>query len=324
MRYKHLTQEERYHIYEGRTISKSLRKIAKDLKRDASTLSREIRRNKGERGYRPDQAHRLACERKSRCVNGREIDQQVWDAVQLCLKEKWNPEQIAGRFKLLSIGRISHEAIYQWLLQDKKMGGTLYQNLRCQKKRRKRYGSRDRRGQIIGRISINERPLIVNQRSRLGDWEADTIIGATHQQAIISIVERATQLVLLKKIAQKRSDIVKDGLIELMEPYENAVHTLTCDNGKEFAKHSDITKKIGTKVYFADPYSSWQRGLNEQINGLVRQYFPKRKNFSTITQQDVFNVAQKLNSRPRKLLGYKTPQEMFFELAKQQGVALRV
>jgi len=325
MHYKHLTQEERYHIYEGKTIRKSLRKIAEELKRDVSTLSREIRRNKGGRGYRPCQAHRLASERKSRCINGRQVEQQVWDAAQLCLKEKWSPEQIAGRFKLLSIGRISHESIYQRLLQDKKNGGTLYQNLRCQKKRRKRYGSGcDRRGQIIGRVSINERPSIVNQKSRLGDWEADTIIGATHQQAIISVVERTTQLVLLKKVEQKRSDIVKDGLIELMEPYENAVHTVTCDNGKEFAGHADITKKIGTKVYFADPYSSWQRGLNEQINGLVRQYFPKKKKFSTITQQEVFYVAQKLNSRPRKLLGYKTPQEMFFELAKQQSIALRV
>ena len=325
MHYKHLSQEERYHIYEGRAISKSLRKIAKELKRDVSTLSRETRRNRGERGYRPNQAHRLACERKSRCVNGQTIDKQVWDAAQLCLREKWSPEQIAGRFKLLGIGMISHESIYQRLLQDKKKGGTLYKELRCQKKRRKRYGSgRDRRGQIINRISIRERPEIVDTKSRLGDWEGDTIIGATHKQAIVSVVERKTQLVLLKKVTQKTSDIVMDALIELMEPYENAIHTMTLDNGKEFAAHAKITEKIGTKVFFADPYSSWQRGLNEQINGLVRQYFPKKKNFSTITQQEVFYVTHKLNTRPRKLLGYRTPLEMFFELAKQQGVALRV
>ena len=325
MHYKHLTQEERYHIYEGKAICKSLRKIAKELKRDVSTLSRETRRNRGERGYRPNQAHRLACERKSRCVNGQMIDQQVWDAAQLCLKEKWSPEQIAGRFRLLGIGMISHESIYQRLLQDKKTGGTLYKELRYQKKRRKRYGSgRDRRGQIIGRISISERPEVVSQKSRLGDWEGDTIIGATHKQAIVSVVERKTQFVLLKKVAQKTSDIVRDALIELMEPYENAIHTMTLDNGKEFAAHAKITEKLGIKVFFADPYSSWQRGLNEQVNGLVRQYFPKKKNFSTITQQEVFYVAHKLNTRPRKLLGYKTPLEMFFELAKQQSVALRV
>jgi len=325
MHYKHLTQEERYHIYEGRAISKSLRKIAKELKRDVSTLSRETRRNRGERGYRPCQAHKLACERKKQCLNGTKIDRQVWDATQLCLKEKWSPEQIAGRFKLLGIGQISHESIYQRLLQDKRKGGILYKELRCQKKRRKRYGGGcNRRGQIIGRISIRERPAVVKQKSRLGDWEGDTIIGATHKQAIVSVVERATQLVLLKKVARKTSDAVRDALIELMEPYENAIHTITLDNGKEFAAHAAITEKLGTKAFFADPYSSWQRGLNEQVNGLVRQYFPKKKKFSTITEQEVFYVAHKLNTRPRKLLGYKTPLEMFFELAKQQGVALRV
>ena len=323
--YTHLTQEERYHIYELRAMGKSMRQAAKELKRDQSTVAREIKRNKGARGYRPHQAHNLACERRRGCANGPRVAEQTWSAAQLMIKEKWSPEQIAGRFKLLKAGNISHETIYQRLLRDKESGGILYTNLRCQKKRRKRYGSgRNRRGQIIGRIPISERPEIVNQKSRLGDWEGDTIIGATHKQAIVSIVERTTQLVLLKKVEQKTSCAVKDALIELMEPYENAVHTVTLDNGKEFAAHAEITKSLGTKVFFADPYSSWQRGLNEQVNGLVRQYFPKKKKFSTITQQEVFYVTQKLNARPRKLLGYKTPAEKFFELAKQQGVALQV
>jgi transposase, IS30 family len=325
MTYKHLTQEERYHIYESRAIGKSLRQIARELQRDHSAISREIKRNKGERGYRPNQAHKLACERAQRRANGPRIDPEVWAAAQLCLEEKWSPQQIAGRFKILHIGKICHESIYQRLLLDKKFGGTIYTNLRGQKKRRKRYGSgRDRRGHIIGRISIHERPKIVEQKVRLGDWEGDTVIGAAHKQAIVSVVERSTQYVLLKKVERKTSDAVKDSLIELMEPYENAIHTLTLDNGKEFADHAEVSQKLGTAVYFADPYSSWQRGLNEQVNGLVRQYFPKKKNFSTITQQEVFYVAHKLNNRPRKLLGYRTPQEAFFESAKQQGVALRV
>lgn len=323
--YTHLTQEERYHIYELQAMGKSMRQAAKELKRDHSTISREISRNKGARGYRPRQAHIKACERKQQCANGRQVDKQTWAAAKLMIKEKWSPEQIAGRFKLLKIGNISHETIYQRLLQDKENGGDLYTNLRCQKKRRKRYGSgQNRRGKIIGRIPISERPEVVNQKSRLGDWEGDTIIGATHKQAIVSIVERSTQYVQLKKVEQKTSCAVKDALIELMKPYENAIHTVTLDNGKEFAAHTEITKSIGTRVFFADPYSSWQRGLNEQINGLVRQYFPKKKKFSTIKQHEVFYVAQKLNTRPRKLLGYKTPEEKFFELAKQQGVALRV
>ena len=325
MHYNHLTQEERYQIYELQTMKHSLSGIARTLKREVSTITREIKRNKGERGYRPQQAHAFAKERAKRRANGPRVSQDAWSAAKLWLREKWSPEQIAGRFKLLQIGRISHETIYQRLLQDKKSGGNLYKNLRCQKKRHKRYGSgREKRGQIIGRVSISERPKIVDQKVRLSDWEGDTIIGAAHKQAIVSVVERCTQYVLLKKVERKTSVAVKDSLIEIMEPYKNAAHTLTLDNGKEFADHAKIAKNLGVAVYFADPYSSWQRGLNEQINGLARQYFPKKKNFSTITQQEVCYVAQKLNTRPRKLLGYKTPQEAFSELAKQQGVALRV
>ena len=325
MHYEHLTQEERYHIYELRAIGKSLRQTAKELKRAPSTISRETNRNKGERGYRPIQAHKFACEKSQKRANGPRINHDIWAAAKLCLEEKWSPQQIAGRFKVLGIGAISHESIYQRLLQDKKLGGKAYLNLRCQKKRRKRYGSgRDRRGQIVGRVSIHDRPGVVDKKMRLGDWEGDTVIGAAHKQAIVSVVERCTQYVLLKKVERKTSAAVKDSLIELMLPYENAIHTLTLDNGKEFADHAEVTQKLGTEVYFADPYSSWQRGLNEQVNGLVRQYFPKKKNFSNITQEEVFYVAHKLNRRPRKLLGYKTPQEAFFELAKQQGVALRV
>ena len=325
MHYEHLTQEERYHIYELRAIGKSLRQTAKELKRAPSTISRETNRNKGERGYRPIQAHKFACEKSQKRANGPRISHDTWAAAKLCLEEKWSPQQIAGRFKVLGIGAISHESIYQRLLQDKKIGGKSYMNLRCQKKRRKRYGSgRDRRGQIVGRVSIHDRPGVVDKKMRLGDWEGDTVIGAAHKQAIVSVVERCTQYVLLKKVERKTSAAVKDSLIELMQPYENAIHTLTLDNGKEFADHAEVTQKLGTEVYFADPYSSWQRGLNEQVNGLVRQYFPKKKNFSNITQEEVFYVAHKLNHRPRKLLGYRTPQEAFFELAKQQGVALRV
>ena len=325
MHYEHLTQEERYHIYESQAIGKSLRQIAKELKRAPSTISRETKLNKGKQGYRPIQAHKFAYEKSQRRANGHRINPDVWAAAKLCLKEKWSPQQIVGRFKALKIGKISHESIYQRILQDKKLGGSIYMNLRCQKKRRKRYGSgRDRRGQIIGRVSIKERPEIVDKKTRLGDWEGDTVIGAAHKQAIVSVVERCTQYVLLKKVERKTAEAVKDSLIELMEPYENAIHTLTLDNGKEFAGHEAVTQKLGTAVYFADPYSSWQRGLNEQVNGLVRQYFPKKKKFSKITQEEVFYVAYKLNHRPRKLLGYRTPQEAFFELAKQQGVALRV
>lgn len=325
MTYTHLTQEERYHIYGLLSIKKSLTEIAKELKRAVSTISREIKNNKGKRGYRPGQAQNFAKERSKNSANGPRISRFIWDAAKICLGRQWSPEQISGRFKKENIGNISHETIYQKTYQDKKRGGTLYKNLRCQKKRRKRYGSgKERRGQIIGKISISKRPKEVNEKLRLGDWEGDTIIGAGHKQAIVSVVERKTQFTLLKKVEKKTSNNVTSALIELMEPLNNARHTLTVDNGKEFAGHADITKNIATKVYFADPYSSWQRGLNEQVNGLVRQYFPKRKKFSTISQQEVDCVAYKLNNRPRKLLNFMTPFEAFFELFKQSNIALRV
>ena len=278
MAYGQLTLEERYHISSMLSMGMAPKQTGKDLKRDKSTINRELKRNKDENGYDAVKAHKLACERAKNCANGRRIEQKVWDAAKLSLEEKWSPEQISGRFKQLDIGDICHESIYQKVLQDKRSGGTLYKNLRHQKKRRKRYGSgRNKRGCIVGRISIHERPKIVEEKARLGDWEGDTIIGAKHKQAIVSIVERSTQYTLLKKVEQKTASAVADSLIELLQPYENAIHTLTVDNGKEFAAHAKVTQMLGIEVFFADPYSSWQRGLNEQINGLVRQYFPKKK-----------------------------------------------
>ena len=325
MAYRHLTQEERYQIYAFLSIKKSFAQIAKKLKRVPSTISREVKRNKGKRSYRPIQSQSFAKERSKNSANGPRVSTFVWDAAKLCLKKQWSPEQISGRFKKEKIGNISHETIYQKTYQDKREGGTLYKNLRCQKKRRKRYASgENKRGQIVGRVSISERPKEVDEKLQLGHWEGDTIIGAGHKQAIVSVVERKTQFTLLQKVEKKTSDNVSLALIDMMLPLKKACLTITFDNGKEFAGHADVTKNIETKVYFADPYSSWQRGLNEQVNGLVRQYFPKKKKFSTINPQEVEYVAYRLNSRPRKLLNFMTPFEAFFELFNQPSVALRV
>ena len=192
--------------------------------------------------------------------------------------------------------------------------------MRCQKKRRKRYRSgNEKRGQIIGKISISKRPKEANEKLRLGDWEADTIIGAGHKQAIVSVVERKTQFTLLKKIEKKTSNNVTSALTELMEPFNNARHTLTVDNGKEFAGHADITKTIATKVYFADPYSAWQRGLNENTNGLIRQYVPKGSDIRTFSDEQIEYIMDRLNNRPRKSLGFLTPNEVFYERKKLTG-----
>jgi len=192
------------------------------------------------------------------------------------------------------------------------MGGNLYRHLRCQKQRRKRYGSYSRRGQLKNRVSIDQRPAIVASRSRLGDWELDTIIGKGHKQAIVSITERKSRLTLIHKVERKTASNVTRAILKLLKPIAGRVHTLTSDNGKEFAGHETIAKGLGTRFFFAHPYASWERGLNENTNGLIRQYLPKHRNFTTITQAEINQVMNKLNNRPRKCLGIKTPNQVFF------------
>ena len=196
----------------------------------------------------------------------------------------------------------------------------LWKNLRCQKKRRKRYGKAERRGTIPNRLSIEDRPAIVETRSRIGDWEADTVIGKNHRQAIVSIVERKTGFTLIQKVERKTAQAVSQAMIGLLKPYRKKVRTITSDNGKEFAGHEEIAKKLKADFYFAHPYSSWERGTNENTNGLIRQYFPKNRDFTTITQQEIDTAMERLNNRPRKRLGFQTPNQVFFK----SGVALHI
>lgn len=310
MRYTQLTQEERYQIYALLKAGLNQTEIAMILGRHKSTISREISRNTGLRGYRPKQAQCLAQERQYYKAHSC-ISHTTWNDVRRLLREDWSPEQISLRLKSECGIAISHEWIYQYILQDKKYGGTLHSHLRCQKKRRKRYGSYNRRGQLIGRISIDERPDIVDSRSRIGDWEVDTIIGKNHKQAIVSLTERKTRFTLIQKVKRKTAQCVTDAIINLLAPFSDYVHTLTSDNGKEFAGHKTIALKLDAEFYFAHPYASWERGLNENTNGLIRQYFPKKWDFQTITQKEVNRVMDKLNNRPRKCLGIKTPNQVF-------------
>tara|TARA_R110001599_G_C12108396_1_gene647766 strand:+ start:103 stop:1041 length:939 start_codon:yes stop_codon:yes gene_type:complete len=312
MNYTHLTQEERYQIYALQKAGQKQRQIASVLGRSESTICRELKRNVGCRGYRPQQAHGKAVER--RAVNARRIDEATWSFAQQRLMEQWSPEQISGH------AAISAESVYQRVYADKKMGGLLWQNLRCQKKRKKRYGKIERRGSIPNRLFIEDRPAVVETRLRIGDWEADTIIGKNHRQAIVSIVERKSGLTLIQKVERKTAQAVSDAMIKLLKPYRDKVHTITSDNGREFAKHEDIAKALKAEFYFAHPYASWERGTNENTNGLIRQYFPKNRDFTTITQQEIDMAMTRLNNRPRKRLEYLTPCQVFFK----SGLALQI
>jgi transposase, IS30 family len=318
MSYQQLTREQRYQIYALMKAGHNQTQIALIIACHKSTISRELRRNRGHKGYRPLQAQQLARDRRQRSHAPR-ISEQSWLLVELLLRQQWSPEQIAGRLKREQRPTVSHERIYLYVYADKRRGGTLYRHLRSQKKQRKRYGGHARRAQIPNRISIDQRPAIVDGKSRIGDWEADTIIGARHQGAILSCTERKSKLTLLRKLASKGAQEVKRNCIELLAPCADLVHTITVDNGKEFSDHRDIAALLQTEIYFAHPYASWERGLNENTNGLIRQYFPKKYDFSQVSEEDVQRVAARLNNRPRKTLGYQTPNEVFFN---QQLVAL--
>jgi IS30 family transposase len=318
MSYKQLTREQRYQIYILLKAGHNQTQIARNIACHKSTISRELRRNRGYKGYRPLQAQALAGGRRYESHPPR-IAEQAWQRVELLLRQQWSPEQITGRLKLEQQASISHQWIYVYIYADKQRGGQLYRHLRSQKKQRKRYRGPARRGQIPNRISIDERPAIVASKSRIGDWEADTIIGSRHKGALLSCTERKSKLTLLRKLETKGALEVKRNCIDLLSPCADQVHTITVDNGKEFSDHREIAAVLETAIYFAHPYCSWERGLNENTNGLIRQYFPKKYDFAKITHDDVQRAAARLNNRPRKTLGFRTPNEVFF---KQQLVAL--
>ena len=276
-----------------------------------STVSRELRRNTGGRGYRPKQAHALALQRRDEKVRFC-IEERTWQRVEQLLREDWSPEQVCLWLHEAGEQSVSHESIYQYIYWDKSCGGDLHTHMRCKKKRRKRYGSYDRRGKLVNQVSIDERPAVVDERSREGDWELDTIIGKNHKQAIVSMNERVHRLIYLYKVETKDAESVADAITRTLKEKGLPVLTLTADNGREFGNHEAIANELNAQFYFAHPYSSWERGANENGNGLVRQYFPKGTDFSTITEADLRRVERKLNNRPRKCLDMKTPNEVAF------------
>ena len=246
---------------------------------------------------------------RSRSRRNRHFGEEEWTIVERFLREKWSPEQISGRLAEQGILRISHETIYQHVWRDKKAGGDLYKHLRCaSKKCRKRYRSY---GRLAGKRDITERPASIEERTEIGHWEVDTVMGSPDKHCIFTMVERKSSLVAIGKLENRTKDEVKKRVVSLIRAQEHPVQTMTADNGTEFHGYKKIEKLTAVEFYFAKPYHSWERGLNENTNGLIRQYLPKGKSMAHLTQWGCTRIAEKLNNRPRKRLGYRTPRECY-------------
>ena len=314
--YKQLTSEQRYTIsvlLQNRTKQKE---IAKAINVSPSTVSREIRRNSGVRGrYNWETAQANAVQTKRRKPGNHSINKEVMEeARHLLVTEQWSPEQISG--VLAKDGKyISHETIYRMIRKDKAEGGTLYKHCRHKLKRRARPVG-GRRISIPNRTSISERPAEVDGK-RFGDFEMDTIVGRGNHGAIVTLIERSTNMLFMRKLKKgKNAKDLARTVIHLLSPFKEHVKSITTDNGTEFACHEMIGKSLGVTIYFADPYASWQKGAIENANGLIRQYVPKTETFEHVSHQQITKYSKKINIRPRKKLEFKTPQECFYEQIK--------
>ena len=309
--YQQLTYEQRCQISVLKKRHCSQREIAESLNVSQSTISREFGRNTGNRGYRYKQAQEKSeCRRKATHKPIKMVPQML-SLIDSKLHLEWSPEQISGWLLEEQEVLISHESIYLYVWSDKKSGGNLYEFLRQQgKKYDKRRHGKSTRGHIKNRVSIDERPDVVDDKSRIGDWEIDTVIGKGHSGALVTIVERVTKFTVSAQVDSKSAQDVTLATIALLTPLKEVVHTITADNGKEFAYHEKMSAALAADVYFAHPYSSWERGLNENTNGLLRQYFPKHTDFKLVSQGEVNRAVERLNCRPRKGLGFKTPKQL--------------
>lgn len=317
--YHHLTRDQRCQLYILKKRGDSISIISKELGVHRSTIYRELSRNEGKRGYRFKQANDKARKRR-RAVSFKRLKMTnpLISIIEEKLSLQWSPVQISGWLKLQDgIEGVSHETIYQYIWLDKRQGGFLYKELRHSGKiYNKRNKGTSGRGCIPNRVDIDQRPPCVEQKNRLGDWELDLVIGKGHSGAIVSMVERASKRTLLAKVSGKTAEEVTQALIDRLSKVKLFVHTLTSDNGKEFSRHEEVSKSLDAHFYFAKPYHSWERGLNEHTNGLIRQYFPKSKRFDEISDDELMEVEILLNNRPRKVLEFASPIEVFERLAK--------
>lgn len=320
MRIKQLTQKERYHIWASLKRGVSQKNIAKTIGVHPSTICREIQRNKdvATQEYHYAFAQTKSQRRQKSKRKYTVLTSKIKTYIKSKLKEDWSPEQIAGRMKRDKGFSVCHETIYRYIYYNKQRGGKLYQYLRHKnKKHHSRSNTYQRRGIIIDRVSIDKRPKIVEKKNRIGDFEIDTVIGRHHIGALVTIVDRKSKFTLIKKVESKKAEEVSKALISMLTPLKPITKTITSDNGKEFAYHKEVSESLDTDFYFAHPYSSWERGLNEHTNGLIRQYLPKKTDLTQISKEEIITIQNKLNHRPRKVLKYRTPYEVFFkEFAK--------
>lgn len=300
-------------------MGKSISSIAEHIGKSKSTVSREIKRNRDERSgvYKAALADKKARERHKQKPKHKHLSTEVERELLYYLNDKWSPQQIYNRTKSNGCKMVSHETIYQYIWNDRRHKGKLYLHLRTQGKRyRKRGHMKDNRGLLADRIDISQRPPEVDKKERFGDLEVDLVMGKNHQGALLTINDRATGYLWMDKIENKEASTVEQKIIELLQDIKPYIKTITSDNGKEFANHKKIQQSLGINYYFAKPYQSWQRGANENLNGLVRQYYPKKTNFEHITTEQIHQTTYALNHRPRKRFGYKTPSEIYTEKLK--------
>lgn len=313
--YRHLNQNERYQIEALATAGVSIANIAKQLARHVDTIKRELAKGSPHGGaYCAELAQALSHKRKACSRNARRIDQGGWRLVWEHLDLGLSPQQVARRLKEQNLARVSHECIYRRLYASAQLPA----QLRCQRKKRRARAtakrSNSRRGAIRDRVGIEVRPAIVEQKTRIGDWEGDTVVGKQHLGGLVTLVDRVSRYTLVALVTRRSADIVEDAIVQMLTPHRERCHTITLDNGSEFANHLAFAKALQTSVYFAKPHHPWQRGLNENTNGLLRHYFPKGSNLLKVTPEEVQHAADRLNHRPRKCLGWRTPHEVFYNL----------
>jgi IS30 family transposase len=323
MGYHQLTQDERYSIARMRARGHSRREIAHSLGRSPSTIGRELWRNRSVHDgfYRPSKAQSKAMARRSRTRKKSQFRPQEWAKILAQLKRYWSPKQIQGRRRRLRRKPISHETIYRYVRQNRLRGGDLWRSLRHMSKiGRKHRGSPATRGLLAGKSHISERPPEVELRQEIGHYEGDTVMGPDGRHCILTLVERVTGYVLIKKLSARNAEQAASALARLVIGLRGRIKTITLDNGTEFHGYKRVQEQFGVKFFFATPYHSWERGTNENTNGLIRQYLPKGMCLKNLTQAQCNWIANELNNRPRERLGFRTPAEAF---RRPQGVALQ-
>jgi transposase, IS30 family len=315
MRYHQITPDERYTLGILRKQGFTNAEMARALGRHRSSIGREFYRNASryDGAYRPSLAQENTNGRRSFSRRNSQFTSTEWDLIELLLQKKFSPEQISGWLRLLDLLEISHQTIYTYVKFDKKQGGTLWRHLRQPVRYRKRYATIEKRGRLLGKPHISERPAAVGKRKQIGHWEMDIVVGVQTNHCIVTLVERVTGATMIGRLRSRRVVDVNRRVIAMIQENRRLFRTITVDNGPEFHGYKEIEAATGVKIYFANPYASWERGTNENTNGLIRQYIPKRTSMKRLTQERCSTIAAELNNRPRKRHGFRTPLEVLSE-----------